>query len=141
MITYGCSSHTSELLLPLAFFALAALSASDDWDCAALKKSTALSQATMAGGATAGVLYSLFHSNPTKPGLPVVSFRLAVELGPLLILGTSLGEGLFTFVTVMLARLPAGRLLGGCSWCVCTYVCWHLKSLNASATCSGYAVA
>lgn len=56
-----------------------------------LKQSTALSQATMAGGAIAGVLYGLFCSNPTKPHLPVVSFRLALELGPPLILGTSVG--------------------------------------------------
>ncbi|KAK9801372.1 hypothetical protein WJX73_002498 [Symbiochloris irregularis] len=56
-----------------------------------LKRSTALSQPTMAGGAIAGVLYSLFQSNPINPSLPVVSFRLALELGPPLVLGTSAG--------------------------------------------------
>ncbi len=56
-----------------------------------VKASTALSQATIAGGGIAGVAVTLHKKHPYDPSRPLIDFDLALMLLPVLLLGVSMG--------------------------------------------------
>ena len=58
---------------------------------AGIKGATALSQATIAGGAIAGVSLSLRRRSPVDPTQPILNLPLALIFTPVLLLGVSIG--------------------------------------------------
>lgn len=58
---------------------------------AGIKGATALSQATIAGGAIAGVSLSLRRRSPIDPSQPILNLPLALIFTPVLLLGVSIG--------------------------------------------------
>ncbi|KAK9843827.1 hypothetical protein WJX81_007905 [Elliptochloris bilobata] len=56
-----------------------------------IKAATALSQATITGGAIAGVALSLRRRSPIDPSEPILDFPLALMLTPMLLLGVAVG--------------------------------------------------
>ena len=50
-----------------------------------------LSQAAIAGGALSGAAFALFRGHPEDTRMPLLDFRMALVLMPVLLLGTSLG--------------------------------------------------
>ncbi len=57
-----------------------------------IKEATVLSQAAISGGALSGALFSVFRSHPTDSRAPLLDFRMALVLMPVLLLGTSVGK-------------------------------------------------
>lgn len=56
-----------------------------------IKEATVLSQAAIAGGALSGALFALFRGHPDDARMPLLDFRIALVLMPVLLLGTSVG--------------------------------------------------
>ena len=70
---------------------------------AGIKGATALSQATIAGGAIAGVSLSLRRRSPIDPSQPILNLPLALIFTPVLLLGVSIG-GLAHFVIIFILK-------------------------------------
>lgn len=56
-----------------------------------IKEATVLSQAAIAGGALSGAAFALFRGHPADGRMPLLDFRMALVLMPVLLLGTSVG--------------------------------------------------
>ena len=56
-----------------------------------IKEATVLSQAAIAGGALSGASFALFRGHPEDGRMPLLDFRMALVLMPVLLLGTSVG--------------------------------------------------
>lgn len=56
-----------------------------------IKEATVLSQAAIAGGALSGALFALFRGHPEDARAPLLDFRMATVLLPVLLLGTNVG--------------------------------------------------
>lgn len=56
-----------------------------------IKEATVLSQAAIAGGSLSGAIFALFRGHPEDARMPLLDFRLALVLMPVLLLGTSVG--------------------------------------------------
>ena len=55
-----------------------------------------LSQAAIAGGALSGAAFALFRGHPADGRMPLLDFRMALVLMPVLLLGTSVGAHALT---------------------------------------------
>ena len=98
---------------------------------AALKGSTALSQAVVAGGAFAGFMYSSFKRHPDDNDKSLIDYALALILTPMLLLGITAGM-LCKVLAVVLAQSDHESQLSypvvdackirvqGCHHCICS---------------------
>jgi hypothetical protein len=58
---------------------------------AALKSSTALSQAVITGGAIASVSFNVWKRHPDNPQVPLIDFQLVLVFTPVLLMGVNAG--------------------------------------------------
>ena len=93
-----------------------------------IKEATVLSQAAIAGGALSGAAFALFRGHPEETRMPLLDFRMALVLMPVLLLGTSVGAHALT-----LKPHAVGYQCG----CACPY---PITPCLIAATCGGSCV-